>query len=146
MKKLKKNYKIIVIIVIVVILFILSFLIYKNLFEANGSSNRLENIEEYKLTKKEISSAKEVINELENVEKINISSNYKIIKIYITLKEDLKFKEVKEVSNKVLESFKEENLKYYDVEIFIDCSDKESETYPKIGYKHKTNSEFTWNR
>ena len=41
------------------------------------------------------------------------------MKIYNTLTRNKEeFKEIKEVSNKVLESFKEENLKYYDVKLY----------------------------
>ena len=146
MKKLKKYYKIIFIFLIIIIFIVLSFLIFKNLFAENNNSNRLENVEKYKLTKKEILSAKEVFNDIEDINKIDIYTNYRIIKIYINLEEEIEFKEIQKTSNKVLESFNEKNLEYYDIEIFVDCKEKESKTYPRIGYKHKSNSEFTWNR
>ena len=145
MKNFKKNYKLIIVILIAVIILVLSFLIYINLFEENDS-NRLENIDEHKLTKKEISAAKETFHELEQIKNIKIYTNYKIIKIYITLEEEVSLEKINELSKEVLNDFKEKNLKYYDVEIFVECLDEESEIYPKIGYKHKTNSEFTWNR
>lgn len=145
MKKLKKYYKIIIAVLIVVVISILSFLIYINLFKENDS-NRLENIDEHKLTKKEISKAKETFEELEQLKGIKVYTNNKIIKIYITLEEEVKLDEIDKLSKEVIDDFKEKNIKYYDIEIFVECLDKESKIYPKIGYKHKTNSEFKWNR
>ena len=145
MKKLKKYYKIIIAALIVIVILVLSLFIYKNIFQGS-SSNRLENIENYKLTKKEKNSVKDKINELENIDNIDVYTNNKIIKIFIELKEDIDFDDVKEVSNELIESFSSDNLKFYDLEIFVTSKDKESKIYPMIGYKHKTNSEFTWNR
>lgn len=145
MKKIKKYYKLVIAILIIIAISILSFLIYINIFKENDS-NRLEKIDEYKLTKKEISKAKETFEELEQLKNVKIFTNYKIIKIYITLEEEVNLEKIDELSEKVIESFKEKNIKYYDIEIFVDCLDEESEIYPKIGYKHKTNSKFTWNR
>lgn len=144
MKMLKKNYKILFFCGIIILFIVLLFLIYINLFKENDS-NRLEDIEKYELTQKEISSIKDTINEIDKIKDIDIYANFKIIKIYINLLEEVDFKLIKEVCNKALENFNEKNLKYYDIEVFIDYKE-ESEIYPKIGYKHKANSKFTWNR
>lgn len=145
MKKLKKHYKLIITILVIIIVFVLCLFIYKNLFQENGS-NRLENIENYKLTKKEKDKVEEKLNEIGNVNSIDIYTNYKIIKIYLELKEDVDFEDVQKISNEAIEKVSSDNLEYYDVEIFVQTLNEESEVYPKIGYKYKTNSEFTWNR
>lgn len=145
MKKLKKYYKIIIAALILVIISVLSFLIYVNIFK-EGDSNRLENINEHELTKKEISKVKETFNELDQIKSIKIYTNYKIIKIYITLEDEVSLDKIDKLSNKAIEDFNDKNIEYYDIEIFVECLNEESEAYPKIGYKHKTNSEFTWNR
>ena len=72
--------------------------------------------------------------------------HYKIIKVYLELNKDVDFDDVKEKSNELIEEISEKNLLFYDVEIFVDCLDEENETYPKIGYKYKTSTKFTWNR
>ena len=144
MKILKKYYKWIILLIILIIFFVLGLLVYLNIFKETAS-NRLENIEKYVITKKEISNVKEKYNEIEEIDKISIETNNKIIKIFITLKEDVKFDDIKEISNEAIKEIKDKNLGYYDVEIFVDCKE-ESEVYPKIGYKHKSNSEFSWNR
>ena len=145
MKKIKKYYKLIIIIFVLLILFVLCLFIYKNLFK-EGESQRLDGASNYELTNKEISAVKEKLNELENIDSIDIDTNYKIIKIFLELKEDVDFDDVKKISNESLEMFSQDNLSFYDVEIFVECLDEKSEIYPKIGYKHKTNSKFTWNR
>lgn len=145
MKKNRKYYKLIVTILILVVITVFVLFIYKNLFE-EGVSERLEGIENYALTKEEIKSVKEKLNEIEQVESVDISTNYKIIKIFLKLKEDVDFAAVEKISNESTEMFSEDNLSFYDIEIFVECLDEDSEVYPKVGYKHKTNSEFTWNR
>jgi len=145
MKILKKNYKLIIVALIIIVIFILGLFIYKNIFKEN-SSNRLENIEKYKLTKKEINSVEEKLNEIGNIDSIDIYTNYKIIKIFIELKEDVNFEDVERISNEAIEKFSSDNLEFYDLEIFVDSKNEESKVYPKIGYKYKTNSKFAWNR
>lgn len=145
MKKLKKYYKWIILVVVIITIVVLSALICKNLFN-NEVSNRLDGVEDHEITKNEINLVKETLDKIEVIENINISTNYKLIKIFIELKEDVELKDIDEIATESLSGFSEENLKFYDVEIFVECLNEESEIYPKIGYKHKSNSEFTWNR
>ena len=145
MKIIKKYYKIILTFIIILVIVLLSLFIYKNLFK-NNQSNRLEGVENYTLTKSEKNSIKEKLNEIESVDNIKINTNYKIIKIFLTLNESTEFEHLKNICNEAIQKISEKNLSYYDVEIFVDCNDKENNLYPKIGYKYKTNSEFVWNR
>ena len=75
---------------------------------------------------------------------VDVYIDSKIIKIVVKLESDIDFEKVKEKANESLSGFSEENLTYYDVEFFVQSSNKESETYPQIGYKFKTNTEFSW--
>lgn len=145
MDKLKKN-KIIkysIILGIVLIILIVGFIVYKTLFSSSDSS-RFDGIENHKLTNDEINSVKEKVNGLDNVKSVDVYTNSKIIRVFIKLESDTDFNKVKEVSNQLLTSFKEDNLSFYDVEIFVESLNEKSEVYPKIGYKHKTSSEFAW--
>lgn len=141
MKKNKK--KIIVISVVAILILILSFLVYRSLFYSSNSS-RYDGIENYELTDKEISSVKDKLNELENVDSIDIHINSKIIKIIVKLGDDVKFENVKSKADEAISEFSEDNLSYYDIEMFVESSNEESEIYPQIGYKFKTNSKFSW--
>lgn len=147
-KNLKKRgntlyIKISIIFLILIALVVLGVMTYNILFSSNDSS-RFIGIEKYKLTDKEIKSAKDKIKELENVSDIDIYIKSKIIRVIVNLEQDIEFDKVKEKSNEMIKSFSQENLSYYDVEIFVESKNKDSEIYPKVGYKHKTNSEFVW--
>lgn len=143
MKNKKRNIKIGVICGIVLLFIVIIALIYNLLFTSTKNT-RLDDISKHKLTKKEISLVKEKIQELENVEDVDVFSNVKIIKIIVKLSEDVDFEAVKEKSNESIPLISEDNLKYYDVEIYYESNNKESEVYPKIGYKHKTQEAFVW--
>lgn len=142
---MKKNkvIKLIIIFLILAVACLSIFMIYKNLF-ASSNNTRYEGIEEYKLTNDEKNSVKDTLEQIENVEDIDIYINSKIIKIVVVLKEDVDFENIKSLSNQALANFSEENLSFYDVEIYVESMNEESEVYPKIGYKHKSNSEFSW--
>ena len=145
MKILKKYYKLIIIVLVVLIIGVLSLVIYNNLFK-QGTSNRLEGIEDYKISNKEISKVEQKFKEIEDIESIDIYTNYKILKIMLVLNKETDFNIIKDISNQAVQEFTEKNLAFYDVELFVNCNLKESEIYPKIGYKYKKNTEFAWNR
>lgn len=140
---MKKYIKYIVLLVIIIVIFILGFFIYKNMF-ADSVNSRYKDIENYKLTNDEKNLVKDKINELENIKSIKIYKDSKIIKIVVKLEEDIDFKNIKSKANEIITSFSEENLSYYDLEFFVESSNKESEVYPRIGYKCKANEEFAW--
>ena len=142
---MKKNKKIIIGVAIGVIFLIvlLLFFIYLNLFK-NNSSSRFKNASKYVLSNNEINSVKQEISDLDKVKKVSVKTNNKIINIYVKLEEDIEFDELSTVLNNTINNFKDKNLKYYDIEVFIDSENKKSEIYPKIGYKHKTSQEFVW--
>ena len=140
---MKKYIKYIILLVIIIVIFILGFFIYKNLF-ADSVSSRYKDIESYKLTNDEKNSAKDKINELENIKSVKIYKDSKIIKIVVKLDEDIDFENIKTKANDVISSFSEENLSYYDLQFFIESANEESEIYPQIGYKFKANEEFAW--
>lgn len=145
MKVLKKCYKYIIAFAVLAIISVLILFIYKNMFK-ESSYNRLEDIESYNVTQKEKTDIKEIFSETEQIEKVKVSVNSKIIKIFVSLKEEISFDKIKELSNEAIKKISEKNLSFYDVELFVNINNKESEVYPKIGYKHKSNLEFTWNR
>ena len=143
---MKKKKKVLIIIaVLTIIIFVFLALIYKNVFAGNDKT-RNGDISKYKITNNEKNDIKDKINELEEVESIDIhtNNNSRIIKIIVKLKNDVDFEKMKELANSSLSNFNKKNLSYYDIEFYIDTVNEESEVYPKIGYKFKSNSEFSW--
>lgn len=139
----KKYIKYIIIFVVILIVSIVSFLIYKNLF-ASSESSRYEGIENYKISNDEKNAVKDKINELEGIKSIDIYTDSKIIKVVVKLKEDINFDDIKKIADESVLNFNEDNLTYYDVQFFVKSDNEESEIYPQIGYKFKTNSKFSW--
>ena len=131
--------------VVALAIIVLGVLIYKNLF-SGSNSNRLEGIENYKLTKNEINDVKDELKKIESVDSVDVYANVKIIKILVNLKDDVEFDTIKDVSNKSIEKISEKNREFYDIEIYVKSNNEKSEVYPKIGYKYKTSSEFVWSR
>jgi len=143
--KLKNITRVIIIVVILTILS-LTFLVFKTFF-GSSSSRRLDGIENHELTSNEKNSIKDKISELGSVESVDVyvlKNKTKILRIYVKLSEDIDFKELEEKSNEAITLFSKDNLNFYDVEIFVESANKESEIYPQIGYKHKTNEKFSW--
>lgn len=143
---MKKNSKKWIIIgVVIVVILLLLFLIYKSVF-ASGRDSRNKDMSSHKLKNNEINAVESKIKEVEEVKSIDIhtNNNSRIIKIVVILSSDVDFKKMQEIANASLSSFEEDKLAYYDFEFYIDTENEESEVYPKIGYKFKTNSEFSW--
>ena len=140
-KKIKFYLKIIVAIVI----FIFLILIYNNLF-AGINNSRNKDFSKYKITNNEKNKVKDAIREVDEVESIDIhiNNNSKIIKIIVILKSDVDFDRMNKIATSASSKFNKKNLSYYDIEFYIDSENKESSIYPKIGYKFKDNSEFSW--
>ena len=143
MKKNSKAIKYGIIALVALIIIVFAFLIYRNLFSSSNST-RFEGVKDHKLTNNEINSVKDLFDELDSVKDIDVFTNKKIIKIIVNLKEDVSFDEIKNISKQALTKIKKKNLEFYDVEIYVDSDNEESETYPQIGYKHKTSSDFSW--
>lgn len=150
--KKKNNGTGIIVIVVVLALAVMSlfgFIVYKNIF-ASVESKRYEGVDEKVLTKDEINEVKDVFKDLEQLDSINVyiesnkNEKSKIIKIYITLSEDVDFDEMKKLCNSSIEKISEDNLAFYDLEVFLSSKNEESEVYPQIGYKHVSNEEFSW--
>lgn len=135
----KKIIKYSILVIILVLISILGFFVYKNLF-AGINNTRYENIENYKLTNDEKNSIKDKVKELEGIKSVDVYIDSKIIKIVVKLEKDIDFEAIKNKANESIECFSKENLSYYDLEFFVDYVEQDNQ----IGYKFKTDSEFSW--
>lgn len=141
----KQKRKLIIIIAVTILVFALVLIVYNNVFAGN-KTGRNSDISKYEITKKEITAAKDKLNELENVKSVDIHTNNdsKIIKIVVVLKDDIEFAKIEKVAKEVLTKFSKKNIEYYDVEFYVDSENSDSKIYPKIGYKFRTNADFSW--
>ena len=109
MKKFKKYYKLIAIILIVIIVGTFGIFVYKNLFESNNIG-RLDEIDKHQLTNKEINLVQNKFEKIENLNNIDIYTNYKIIKIFVEFQGNIDFDTIESVSNESINEFSEKNL------------------------------------
>ena len=74
------------------------------------------------------------------IDKFRLSG--KIVNIYVKADESISIDKVKSSCKKLVLSFSEEELKYYDFQVFVTGS---SDKYPIIGYKNKNSEGMDWN-
>ena len=80
---------------------------------------------------------------------LDVDVKCNLIDLVVEVDDSVEVDKVKEMSDKILTVFSEEELKYYDVELLVDSAVEESEKYPMTGTKHKmingeSNEHFVW--
>ncbi len=144
LKDLKKNKYTTLAIIIFVLLIFLGYGLYSFLIPSNGKpvyGDRLDGIEEVKVTKEELKKLDDEIVDENIVSKSNSYTNGRIVNIILTIKKGVKEKDAKKITSTILEYFTEEQLNYYDIELFLTSED---DSYNLIGYKTKTEKDFTF--
>lgn len=144
---MKKN-KLLIVAIIVFIIFILlvaGLLMLVTKGRGKGEyGERLNGIEDVKITS-EIEN--EIIKTFENLDKVE-SAKYKlrgkIINVILTVSDDLDVETAKSYSAEILKILDEEQLKFYDIQIYYSSNTESSQNYPFIGYKNKSKEEFAW--
>lgn len=144
-----KNNKYTLIVIGAFLLFILvGFALYKLLVPDASSNvkygNRLDGIKEVLPSNKELKDLDKKLTELEYVNKSSTSISGRIIKVILEVKEGTKSDKKDELSKIILESFSKEQVEYFDYEVFYTNEKKDSEGFPIIGYKNKSNESFSY--
>lgn len=153
MKKLKKMYKknkvLFVLTTIAIVCIIVIMLGLFTSFYAGGGKNkygdRLDGIEEVKLSKSFQTDLVEFYEEQDKVNSTTVDVSGKIVYIVIDLKEGTTVTQAQGVATKGLKEFSEEELDFYDIQ-FILTSDKQkdSKSYPTMGYKNNNSTKIVW--
>ncbi len=126
----------------IVIAFFTIFFIIPS-FGSNKYGDRLDGIENYKISSSSINEIKDNLTSKEGVTKVTYHQEGKILNFTIKVSGDTKLDTAKEYAKEVLDGISKKNLKYYDIQIFLD-SDDNTNDYPIAGYKHKTSDEIIW--
>lgn len=131
----------------VLILVIIAILLIKNLFMFDDFQaiygTRLEGISKVAVTNKEKTAVKNSIGDA--AKKVNVRTAGRIIDILIVVSKETSLEDAKKLGEKTLESFSDEQKKFYDIQIMIE-TDEESNQYPIIGYKHQSRDAITWTK
>ena len=147
--KFIKNHKLLVaFIILLIVCIILAIFLLNQLIGGNKEGeygDRLKGIEKVEITDKQETNIEKEISKEESVEKVKYDLRGRLVNIIVDVKDEIELDKVKEIGTKILEHFDEEQLSYYDIQIFINSDNKKSEKYPIIGYKHKTKDAISWN-
>ena len=137
--------------IIVIILFLIAVIglfQLKNIFFPNTGKaiygNRLEGIEEVEISKKTYDEVKTKLKE-ESVSEVTTDVSGKLVKIFITVNEDVDVAKAKSYGPKVLEVFSTEEKNFYDFQIYIEKKG-DTEHFPIIGYKHHSKGNISWTK
>lgn len=150
MKKLKKIWKnnkiaILFTIVIILILVIGLLMIYPLYSTKSGSDygNRLDGIKKVAIKNSVTDEVKKIFKEDERIEKVNINLKGKLYNVVLTLKDETELNEIADKIPEIFTNFSEEQLSFYDFQIFITGKNGE-EVKTIIGYKNKKSESIIW--
>lgn len=149
MKKLKKfilrNKMLSILLFLLILILVLMLVVIKVFifpsYKVSKYGNRLDNIESVKLSDSRFSEIKDGFEAVDGftIDKFRVSG--KIVNIYIKASDSIEIDKVKSSSDKLVKSFNEEELKFYDFQVFVTG---EGDKYPIIGYKNKNSEGLRW--
>lgn len=134
------------------ILFIIMLIIFISLFFGNGESkygNRLDGIEEVKLSSSFLDDVEKKIKEDESVIEANVRLQGKIVYIVFEVNSDISVDTAKLMASTTLENFNEEELGFYDINYLVKWTNivEEKEVVTAIaGTKHHSKESITWSK
>lgn len=134
------------------ILFIILLIIFSRMLFSTGKSeygDRLNNL--VKIEKKVFDEVKTETEKLDEVEKVSIRTQGKIIYTTITVTKDTKKDRGKEIAQKTLEKYSEKIIENYDFEFFVTQEpildkDGNDSSYTISGNKHPDNDYISWTK
>lgn len=124
---------------------ILIWLFVVPLFSNNKYGDRLEGIEDHKISNSIINDIEDTLKENEQVTNVTYHNEGRILNFVITVNNDMKPEDAKTLGDTILDKIKDKDKEYYDIQILIDTKE-ENASYPIAGYKHKTDKNFVYGK
>lgn len=142
-----KKKKIIIALSILIVIVLGLCIAYEKIFANNNGKygNRLEGIEKVNVNTKQKNEIKKNIESLEISNKVQVYLTGKIIKVIVDLKDDVTLDKAKETYTKLTEKLKDEQKKYFDLQVFLNKKSKD-DNFPIIGYKHHNKDNVSWTK
>ena len=146
MKFIKKHKIEIIALFTIIIICILGYFAVKPLLgnDSNKYGNRLDGIENVKITDEQVKKLTSEMEENKDVKSIKYDLQGRLIYIILEVSNETAVDVSKGYANKILNYFDDEQKTYYDMQVIIKSDSEESEVYPIIGAKHKTSTSFIW--
>jgi len=134
------------------ILFIILVFIFVSLFLGNGEDkygNRLDGIEEVKLSNKFLNEIETKLKEDESIKEANVRLQGKVVYIVFEVNSDVSVETAKIMASTTLENFSNEELSFYDFNYLVKWTNiiEEKEEISAIaGNKHHSKDSITWSK
>lgn len=145
-KWIKKNKGLSIVLLLTLVLLIFIIVIFIKLLMGNSSNNygnRLDGIEEVKISNDTYDGVESEIMDTGLAENVSIRLQGKIVYTTIVLKSDTSIVKAKELATNTLDNYKEEELKFYDFSFFLKWEEEESDAVI-TGNKHHNLDTITW--
>lgn len=130
------------------VLFIIMLIIMLNLLlggSSNKYGNRLDGINNVKITDEVYSDVKQELEDTGLTEKTSTRLQGKIIYTTIVLKSDTSVEKAKEIASNTIDNYSEEQLKFYDICFFLKWNGEgENKDVVITGTKHHNLDKITW--
>lgn len=144
---IKKHKLLVIVFSFILILLIIIGILLKTLLVDNSKDeygNRLSGMEDVIISKKTSSKLETELKKIDEVSDVSYRLQGRLVYVNLTFNEEVSLETSKEIGAKVLEYFSDEEKAYYDIQVILNSKNKESEEFPKIGYKHKTSETIVW--
>ena len=146
-KELKTNKFTTIVFFIFLFLFLLGWILYGMVIPKSGKpvyGDRLDGIEEVEITSDEKA---EIVSNLKDsgvVSSAKTDIKGKIVNVIVEVKSGTTVTKAKKLSSLVTKALSEDQLSFYDIQIFITSQNEKSKNYPIIGYKSSSAKGFTY--
>ena len=128
---------------LVIFFLILIWLFIVPVFSNNKYGDRLDGIEDHKISSDTVKDIENSLKENDKVTDVTYNNEGRILDFIITVSNDMRTEDAKKLGDTILDKISDDDKKYYDIQILID-TEEENDNYPIAGYKHKSEDNFTY--
>ena len=108
--------------------------------------NRLDGIKKVEIKNSRLKEVKEELEKEEKISSADVKIEGKIIMAILVVENDTSIDEAKKESTTITKHFKKDELKFYDIEIFVSKEDEAQNNFPIIGHKKADKDGFSWTK
>ena len=131
------------IIFLAIFFIIIIWLFIVPVFSNNKYGDRLDGIEDHKISSSTIDEIENTLKENKQVSEVTYHNEGRILNFIITVSNDTKPEDAKALDDVILDKISDDDKGYYDIQILID-TEEENESYPIAGYKNKSSDYFVY--
>ena len=138
----------VLLLILVVCFTVIGVLFYKYFYAGTSTTkygDRLDGIENYKLSDTLESDIQEIYKDTKSINKVTVTVEGRIVYINIEFGESLKIDTAKSEAIKALDKIGEENLKFYDIQFLLTYKgEEENSNFPIFGAKSASSLKVVW--